>query len=332
MKRGCPTYRVLVSRPAPTRRWTWWAALTVVLAIGCSSVGDSAVPPTTRKVTVATVSGEAPAEPTTTGAGPFPPPAGVEVQLDQPYGEGGSFDVYRPATGGPHPLVVVFPGRTGGKVLYATLAGAVAARGAVVVVADYRARADQPGPLGDLRCAVDVARAKAPSWNADPARLVLVGVTWGAVAAVGEGLAGPWQKTPTAAACSIPITAERPVPLAIVGVVGDYAFYGPPGTETADFRTYSPYGQLAGAPPVPIVVIHGTPDRLAVDPAVSNSFADAAKAAGHPVSVSAASVPNLALTGLAFDEDAKQLTLVEPGTAAAGLTPTVTAIAKAAGL
>lgn len=202
----------------------------------------------------------------------------------------------------------------------------------MVVVADYRSRAEQPGPLGDLRCAVDVARSKAAGWRADPARLVLVGVTWGAVAAVGEGLAGPWQKTAATGTCSVPVAEVRPVPLAVVGVVGDYAFYGPPGTDTEDFRTYSPYGQLTGTPPIPIVVVHGTPDRLAVDRAVSTAFADAARAAGHPVALNESSVPNLALTGLGFDEEAKQLTLLEPGAAAAGLTPTVTAIATAAGL
>lgn len=330
------TYRVRVTRrtPGPVR-WGRALAFAVLawpfLAGGCSSVGESSVPPTTRTVTVATFAG-AGAPATEKTAATYAAPAGVQIEQDQRYGDGGAFDVYQPSTPGPHPLVVVFPGRAGGKALFANLAGAVAARGAVVVVPDYRARSAQPVPLSDLRCAVDVARAMAAGWNADPARLVLVGVTWGAVAAVGEGLGGPWQKTPASGACSVPVTAQRPTPVAIVGVVGDYAFYGAPGTDSDDYRSYSPYAQLAGVPPVPITLLTGTPDQLAVRPAVSTAFADAAKAAGLPVSMAEIPLPNLTLTGLTIDETGNQLKLLEPGVAAAGLTPTVMAIAQAAGL
>jgi dienelactone hydrolase len=254
------------------------------------------------------------------------------AERDLTYGVDLRFDVYRPEAAGPHPLVVLLPGRSGGKSILSTLAGSLAARGVVVMVPDYRARDDQPTPLSDVRCAIDTAASLAPTWGADSNRLVLAGVTWGAVAAIGEGAAAsPWATT-EAASGSCPGIAAQPRPPArgIVGIVGDYEFYGSPGSGNDGFATFSPYSQLAGSSPVPLYLIHGAPDRLTLDPGVSSRLADAAKAAGWTVDVQLVPTPNLALSGLGFDEATSALAIVHPDAALPGMEPVITAVLAAA--
>ena len=106
-------------------------------------------------------------------------------------------DVYAPAGAASLPLVVLLPAHgltSTSSPAYEQFATAVAARGAVVVVANWSQREDPPESFADpsaLRalvetdraiagCAVAYAVAHAADYGADPARLVLAGELYGA--------------------------------------------------------------------------------------------------------------------------------------------------------
>ena len=92
-------------------------------------------------------------------------------------------DVYAPTAAGSWPLVVIAPGgfMPPDQILGYTedLGMAIADRGAVVMTANWRQGSNFGGDtaqsLGDVACAVGVARATGPAYGADAARVVLVG-------------------------------------------------------------------------------------------------------------------------------------------------------------
>src|SRR5690606_40861621 len=103
-------------------------------------------------------------------------------------------------------------------------------------------------------------------------------------------------------ACPAP-APTRPV-RAVVGLAGDYDRFGRDGLGDP---TWSPYQQVA-ATAVPVRLVHGSRDALDVGPEVSEAFADALEAAGHPFELRVeAEVPNLALAGLGLDPATGQL-------------------------
>jgi acetyl esterase/lipase len=116
------------------------------------------------------------------------PSQGVTETRDVAYADGPRhrLDVYRPpgAKGGA-PLVVFLYGggwRTGDKGMYSFVARPLAARGAVVVVPDYRLYPEVAFPafLDDNARAVAWAAAHAAELGADPRRLFIVGHSAGA--------------------------------------------------------------------------------------------------------------------------------------------------------
>ena len=147
-------------------------------------------------------------------------------------GPRGRLDVYRPARPG-GPLVVFLYGgswRTGDKDMYAFVARPLAARGAVVVVPDYRLFPEVRFPdfLADNAAAVAWALAHAAELGADPARVFVLGHSAGAynaamlaldpryLAAAGAsrdrlagvaGLAGPYDFLPIQDPDVIPVFA-----------------------------------------------------------------------------------------------------------------------------
>lgn len=124
------------------------------------------------------------------------PSHGVSVTQDVAYADGPRrrLDIYRPPRGGGRvPLVVFLYGgswRSGSKATYSFVALPLAARGAVVVVPDYRLYPEVAFPafLDDNARAVAWAVAHAPELGADPSRVFLVGHSAGAYNAAMLGL------------------------------------------------------------------------------------------------------------------------------------------------
>jgi hypothetical protein len=306
------------------------------MAAGCGTASSAAPSPTTRNLTVAIAPSDARATTSSSTVQPAAVPASVEVERDVRYSDAGALDVYRPAkaTNPPadraHPVVVLYGGRTSDKALYSAIAGRLAAAGVVVSVPNYRARDAQTAPAVDARCVVWTAAHRASTAGGDPGAVTLVGYAWGALAAVGEGLDGPWKQVPVDTGdCNAP--AATPPVRGVVGVVGQYDFYGTPSSPAAgDFATYSPYSQLAASPSVPIRIVQGQVDALAVAPATSEQFRDAASAAGHPVEYRAVDAPNLSLAGLVMGSD-RALTFADAGAGHAGIDAVVDAVLATVG-
>jgi acetyl esterase/lipase len=119
--------------------------------------------------------------------------AGVSCAPDQTYatiaGTPLTMDVFRPSSGGPYPLIVLMHGGgfTGGDKSDLTHDALVLAQqGFVTVSINYRLmRSDGtnsfPAAVQDARCALRVLRAGAKSWNLDPNRVGVYGISAGAV-------------------------------------------------------------------------------------------------------------------------------------------------------
>lgn len=145
------------------------------------------------------------------------------VARGQPYGAGPRqrLDVYAPrGAQGAAPVAVFFYGGSwdsGRRQDYGWVGRALASRGFVTVVADYRIYPEirYPGFLEDGAQAVKWARDHAGQYGGDPSRIVLAGHSAGAYNAVMLGLDGRYLK----AAGVDPRTVK-----AVAGVAGPYDF------------------------------------------------------------------------------------------------------------
>lgn len=216
------------------------------------------------------------------------PSYGETVQRDVPYAPGPrrSLDIYRPArpTG---PLVVFLYGGgwdSGDKADYAFVARPLAARGAVVVVPDYRLTptASYPAFLQDNAAAVAWALAHAAELGADPSRVFVVGHSAGAYDALMLATDPEWL---TAAGTS------RDRLAGVVGLAGPYAFlpsgdpqavraFGPPG-EDANVPANQPAAYVDGRAPA-MLLLAGTEDTT-VQPRNTIELTRLVKAAGGAV-------------------------------------------------
>jgi len=126
-------------------------------------------------------------------------------------------DIYAPTDTGPWPLVVIVPG---GKEPPDQIIGytddfalAIAERGAVVMTANWRQTADFGGgpvqSIGDVACAVGVARATGPAYGATSDRLVLVGHSMSVWPVSLTGL-NATPAAPDAASCNATSGSLRP--------------------------------------------------------------------------------------------------------------------------
>jgi hypothetical protein len=260
----------------------------VAALAACGQASDVAPAASTLGLSVATY----PTDPPSTTMAPATVPASVAVTRDVAYTPHAKLDVYAPRAAGPHPTVVIFPGRSSTKAVVSNLAGAVAEAGAVVLAVDYRGRDQALAAVADGRCAAGFAAANAVTYGGDGGPLVLVGVGTGVDVAVGEGFAGPWRASAPALECAHP--GGGPIG-AVVGVVGSY-----PAVASAEAGAHSPLGQVAASPEVPVWLVEGAKDQLGqIDRAQTEAFRDALAAAGHAVTARLVDdVPNLALLGL----------------------------------
>ncbi len=127
------------------------------------------------------------------------PTGATEIQRDIPYGPGPRqmLDVYRPPAATGAPMVVFLYGGSwtgGSKDIYPFVAKTLAARGAVVVVPDYRVYPEIQFPvfLHDSAAATAWAFAHATDLGADPRAVFLLGHSAGAYNAAMLALDPEW--------------------------------------------------------------------------------------------------------------------------------------------
>jgi acetyl esterase/lipase len=211
--------------------------------------------------------------------------ASARVARDLPYaaGERAKLDVYAPRARAarPRPVILFFYGgswNSGRRQGYAFAARALAARGFVVVVPDYRLvpEARYPDFLRDCAAAVRWARRHAGEYGGDGERIVLTGHSAGAynaaMLALDPGLLGP----------------DRAVVRGFAGLAGPYDFLPLDDASTiAAFGAWPNPGETqptthaaAGAPPA--LLLHGEGDSR-VKPRNSRKLAARLRAAGNDV-------------------------------------------------
>ncbi len=212
---------------------------------------------------------------------------GTTVQRGIAYGDGPRrmLDIYRPPdAAGPHPLVVFLYGgswRTGDRGIYAFAATPLAARGAVVVVPDYRLYPEVafPGFLDDSAQAVAWAVAHAGELGADPHRVFIVGHSAGAYNAAMLALDPRWLAR---------AGLDRGRIAGVAGLAGPYDFL--PITDPDIIPVFAPVADGPASQPVtyvdgrnpPLLLLTGDADRT-VKPANTRSLAARVAAAGGPV-------------------------------------------------
>ena len=209
-------------------------------------------------------------------------------------------DVYAPTdAGGPRPIIVFIYGgswSTGSKDGYGFLGRALAARGFVVAIPDYRLYPEVrfPAFIEDAAAAVAWARAHAAEIGGDPDRIVLMGQSAGAYIAAMLALDERWLAT-----AGVPREAIR----GWAGLAGPYDFL--PLDSPITIRTFGDAPDLpatqpinfAGAGDPPTFLGHGADDTT-VGPYHSERVAARLMAAGVPVEHKV--YPNLAHLGIVF--------------------------------
>ncbi len=212
---------------------------------------------------------------------------GVSVDRGIPYGDGPrrQLDVYRNNDDAePRPLIVFLYGgswRTGDRGSYAFVAIPLAARGAVVVVPDYRLYPEVAFPdfLDDNAHAVAWAVAHAAEFGADPHRLFIVGHSAGAYNAAMLAVDPRWLAR---------AGLDRAQVAGVVGLAGPYDFL--PMTDPDIIPVFAPVDDGPASQPVtyvdgrnpPLLLLAGDADAT-VRPANTRSLAARVAAAGGAV-------------------------------------------------
>ena len=206
-------------------------------------------------------------------------------------------DVYRPriqVPGKPLPVIIFFYGgswKTGTKAGYSWVARALAARGFMVVVPDYRLhpKVRYPAFLEDGAAALRWTIAHARDFGGDPARLVLAGHSAGAYNAAMLAYDPRW------------LGSEQKKVRGFIGLAGPYDFL-PFDTDVAR-EVFGAYPDLPATQPVNFVDGSDPPAFLAtagkddtVRPRNSDSLAAKLKAAG--VEVERVDYPKLGHVGI----------------------------------
>jgi acetyl esterase/lipase len=181
-------------------------------------------------------------------------------------------DVYRPPSAGPHPVVIQLYGgawQRGSPEDNGSFATWLASKGYLVVAADYRhaPQATWPAQIQDVRSALDWIRSHASEYEADPARMALIGRSAGAQLALVAGYQanapavravvsyyGPtdlvegWREPP------------RPDPLDVRAILETY-LRGTPDSAPGRYREASP-ATYASARVPPTLLLYGSRDHV----------------------------------------------------------------------
>jgi acetyl esterase/lipase len=192
-------------------------------------------------------------------------PDQFRVLPDQHYGEAPRqrLDVYRPASddGSPKPVVVFFYGgkwQSGDKADYLFVGEALASRGFVAVIPDYRLypQAHYPDFIEDGAAAVSYTLQHAAEWGGDPQRISLAGHSAGAYIATMLGLDAGF------------LGRDRARIAGIAGLAGPYDFL--PLTDpvlqeifgtAADLTLTEPIRHVDGTAP-PMLLVTGLGDKV----------------------------------------------------------------------
>jgi acetyl esterase/lipase len=215
------------------------------------------------------------------------PQDGVSVDRGIAYGDGPRrrLDVYRNENAaGLQPLVVFLYGgswRTGDRAIYQFVGIPLAARGAVVVIPDYRLYPEVafPGFLDDNAHAVAWAIAHAAELGADPHRVFIVGHSAGAYNAAMLAVDPRWLAH---------AGLDRTQIAGVAGLAGPYDFL--PMTDPDILPVFAPVGDGPASQPVnyvdgrnpALLLLAGDADTT-VRPANTQSLAARVAAAGGPV-------------------------------------------------
>jgi acetyl esterase/lipase len=215
------------------------------------------------------------------------PQDGVSVDRGIAYGDGPRrrLDVYRNENAaGLQPLVVFLYGgswRTGDRAIYQFVGIPLAARGAVVVIPDYRLYPEVafPGFLDDNAHAVAWAIAHAAELGADPHRVFIVGHSAGAYNAAMLAVDPRWLAH---------AGLDRTQIAGVAGLAGPYDFL--PMTDPDILPVFAPVGDEPASQPVnyvdgrnpALLLLAGDADTT-VRPANTQSLAARVAAAGGPV-------------------------------------------------
>lgn len=209
--------------------------------------------------------------------------ASRRVVTGQPYGENPrqTLDLYAPRRPGPHPVIVFFYGGawdSGHRQGYAFAARALAAKGFLVAVPDYRLVPEirYPGFVEDAAAAVRWVRAHAAEHGGDPDRILLAGHSAGAYIAAMLALDPRWLGGD--------LTAVR----GLAGLAGPYDFL--PLDDRATIAAFGDWPDLGETQPVahagpgapPALLLHGEPDTR-VKPRHSRALARALVASSNDV-------------------------------------------------
>jgi acetyl esterase/lipase len=214
--------------------------------------------------------------------------AGVDITRSAAYGAGPrrTLDIYRPAHAARAPVVVFFYGgswQSGDKSLYTFLGTALAKRGYVTVVPDYRVYPEvrYPAFLDDAAAAVRWTHDNVARFGGDPKKLFVMGHSAGAYIAAMLALDGRWLGQSG-------LDPDRDL-AGLIGVSGPYDFL-PLRDETlkvifggADRPATQPIAHVSpGAPPS--LLLTGNADTV-VDPGNAARLAARLHAAGDEAAV-----------------------------------------------
>ena len=196
-----------------------------------------------------------------------------------------TLDIYKPERkSGPHPVVVVFYGgswNSGRRQDYAFLGRALASRGFVAVVADYRLVPEIRFPvfLEDAALAVVWAHKNAQTFGGDPARLFLFGHSAGAYIAAMVALDGQYLKAVGASPAIIKGVAalSGPYDFLPLDVNSTKAAFG----QAPDLSLTQPVNFVTAAAP-PMFLASGADDTT-VRPRNTKALAEKLGRAGVPV-------------------------------------------------
>jgi acetyl esterase/lipase len=213
---------------------------------------------------------------------------GITIAQSLPYGDGPrrTLDVYRPTDAKNAPVVVFFYGgswQMGDKETYLFVAAALARRGYVMVVPDYRIYPEvrYPAFLDDGAHAVRWAENNAARFGGDPKKLFLMGHSAGAYIAAMLALDPRWLK-------AVGLEPGRDLS-GLVGISGPYDFL-PLHDETlkvifggADRPDTQPISHVSPGMP-PSLLVTGADDDI-VDPGNASRLAARLHAAGDAATV-----------------------------------------------
>ncbi|KJV30727.1 alpha/beta hydrolase [Luteibacter yeojuensis] len=215
------------------------------------------------------------------------PSAGVVAHRDIPFDNGLSLDVYSPPDATHAPVVVFFYGgswKSGKRQWYRWVGEALAARGMVVVVPDYRTwpKAKLDGFMDDAAHAVAWSRGHAAAYGGDASHLFVMGHSAGAHIAALLATDKHWLEA----------VGMRPRDLSgFIGLAGPYDFLPLTDDSFIDMFGKTPAEQARSQPvnfvdgdEPPALLLQGDADTT-VKPSNATSLADRYRARGEAVAL-----------------------------------------------